>query len=123
MLAMLRPLRDLLFMEKVTSIQEAFAAMPARFSPEKAGDLQAVFQFDLTGEGGGQYVVTITNGTCTVSEGVAPNPTTTITVSAADYLAIVNGELQAMPAFMQGRLKIRGDLSAALKMQQIFALS
>jgi putative sterol carrier protein len=107
-------------MAKATSIQEVFAAMPARFSPEKAGDLQAVFQFDLTGEGGGQYIVTIANGTCTVSEGLAPNPTTTLTASAADYLALANGELEAMPAFMQGRLKIRGDLSAALKMQAIF---
>jgi putative sterol carrier protein len=107
-------------MAKATTLQEVFAAIPGRFSPEKAGGLQAVFQFELTGEGGGQYVVTIINGACTVTEGTAPNPTTTFSASAADYLAIVNRELEVAPAFMQGKLKVKGDLSAAMKMQSIF---
>lgn len=107
-------------MAKATSVQEVFAAMPRQFSPDKAGDLQAVFQFDLTGEGGGQYYATIADGTCTVSEGQASNPTTTFTASAADYLALANGELDVVPAFMQGRIKVKGDLAAAMKMQTIF---
>jgi len=108
-------------MTRATTLQEVFAAMPGRFSPEKAGDFQAMFQFDLTGEGGGQYVLSIADRTCTIHEGTVPNPTATISASAADYLAIANGELEVMPAFMQGKLKVKGDLAAALKMQQVFS--
>lgn len=104
----------------VTTIQEVFEAMPIRFQAEKAGDLKAVIQFDLTGEGGGQYYVTIADRTCAVSEGVAPNPSMTLTATAADYLAIIRGELNAMQAFMQGKIKIKGDVSLAIKMQSLF---
>jgi putative sterol carrier protein len=106
-------------MAHVTSIQEIFNAMPARYQANPS-DLNAVVQFDVTGEGGGQYAVTFADGTCTVAPGLAPNPVLTFTASASDYLGMINGEINPMQAFMQGRIRLGGDISLALKLQSMF---
>jgi len=106
----------------VMTLKEIFEAMPGRFLPEKAGDLQAVIQFDLTGEGGAQYYATIGKGACAVAEGTTPNPTMTFSAAAADYISMINGQLNPMQAFMQGKIKVKGDMSLALKMQTLFGM-
>jgi hypothetical protein len=44
---------------------EVFAQMPEAFLADKAGDLRATFQFDLSGEGGGNWSVIVADRTCT----------------------------------------------------------
>ncbi|MGP0090333.1 MAG: SCP2 sterol-binding domain-containing protein [Xanthobacteraceae bacterium] len=46
---------------------------------------------------------------------------TTVKVSFADFLALAGGSLDATMAFMQGKLKIEGDMSAAMQLQQVTA--
>jgi putative sterol carrier protein len=46
---------------------------------------------------------------------------TTVKVSFADFLAVADGSLDATMAFMQGKLKIDGDMSAAMQLQQVTA--
>jgi putative sterol carrier protein len=104
----------------VTTLKEIFDAMPGRFQADKAAGLKAVIQFDLTGEGGAQYYVTL-DGTCAVAEGTTPSPNMTFSAAASDYISLINGELNAMQAFMQGKIKIKGDMSLAMKMQTLFA--
>jgi putative sterol carrier protein len=104
----------------VTTIQEVFDLMPSRFLPEQAGDMNAVIQFNLSGEGGGQWLVTIANREAQAAQGTAANPTMTFSATAADYLAIINGQLNAMNAFMQGKVKVKGDMALAMKMQKLF---
>ena len=45
----------------------------------------------------------------------------TITVSKDDLVAMTKGELDPTSAFMTGRLKIAGDMSAAMALQPILA--
>ncbi len=108
--------------DKFDNLKDLFENMVTRFNPEKAAGVNAVYQFNLTGEGGGQWYMTVSEGKCEVAEGTAGNPTCTITATAEDYLKIGNGELNATAAFMQGKLKIDGDMGAALKLQVIFGL-
>ena len=42
-------------------------------------------------------------------------------VSAQDLIAMSNGELNAVSAFMQGKIKISGDMSLAMRLQSILA--
>ena len=107
-------------MPRVTSIKEIFDGMPGAFLAEKAAGVNAVIQFEMTGEGGGAYYATLANGQCMVTEGSAPNPTMTLSAGATDYIRIVNGELNPMQAFMQGKVKMKGDMGLAMKMQQFF---
>jgi putative sterol carrier protein len=46
---------------------------------------------------------------------------TTVKVSFADFLAMADGLLDGTMAFMQGKLKIEGDMSAAMQLQQVTA--
>ncbi|MCC6189651.1 MAG: SCP2 sterol-binding domain-containing protein [Anaerolineales bacterium] len=108
-------------MARVSSPQEVFDAMPGRFLPEQAGDLRATIQFDLSGHGGGQWNAVIADRQLTVNPGVAPNPSVTFSAAAQDYVAMINGELHPMHAFMQGRIKVRGDLPLVMKMQNLFS--
>ncbi len=103
-----------------SSCKESFAMMPSRFRKEAAKGLNCVYQFDLSGEGGGKWHVVIKEDKCEVKEGAHPSPNTTITMSAQDYLDMVNGKLNGQVAFMSGRLRIGGDMGLALRMQSLF---
>lgn len=107
--------------EQASTASQVFEMMPSRFNAAAAGGVNATYQFDLTGDGGGTWQVAVANGGCTVAQG-APNasPNITITMAAGDYLDMINGKLNPQMAFMGGKLKIKGDMSLALKMQQIF---
>ncbi|MBN1428767.1 MAG: SCP2 sterol-binding domain-containing protein [Anaerolineae bacterium] len=104
-----------------SSIQELFAEIPKRFDPAAWGPENASLQFNITGDGGGQWHTTITDGKLTVEKGTLSQPSMTVTCTAQDMLAIVNNELSAVSAFMQGRVKIEGDMALAMKLQNLLA--
>jgi putative sterol carrier protein len=81
-----------------------------------------VFQFDVTGEGGGNWNITIKDGACQVQEGTHEAPTVTLTMSAETWLGIVNKELNGMQAFMSGQLQATGDVMLASRIEQLFPL-
>jgi putative sterol carrier protein len=97
-----------------------FLGLPKQFKPDVAGDMKAVYFFDVTGEGGGSYTISIANGQCTAEKAKPEKPDLTITIAAPDMLAITTGELDPMAAFMTGKLKLDGDISLAMKMGDLF---
>jgi putative sterol carrier protein len=109
-------------MAKVTSVQEIFENLNEGFQPDKAEGVDAIFQFDLTGDGGAKYWVKVQNQQAEVHEGEHDSPTMVLTSSADDYIGIVNGELAPMTAFMQGRVRVKGDMGLAMKLQAMFGL-
>ena len=109
-------------MEKPTTIQQVFEGMPTSFQSAKAGNINASVQFNLTGEGGGTWTVKIADGKCEMVNGPAEAPTATVTAAASDYLALVRGELNAMSAFMSGKIRIAGDMGLMIKFQSWFGL-
>ncbi len=100
--------------------KEIIEAMPNAFVPERAKGLKATYQFELTGEGGGNWVIEIADQQCQVREEVAAEPDATISLAAADYVALVKGELDAMGAFMRGKLKVKGNIGLAMKALNLF---
>lgn len=110
-------------MSKVTSARAVFEAIPGRVNPEQLKGITASIQFDLSGDGGGQWVVGIADGQVVVTPGTTASPDVSVTTSAADYLAMVNGELKPMNAFMQGKVKVKGDMGLVMKLQSLFGKS
>ena len=102
--------------------QEIFGTkIPERLAskPDVAKQINSSYQFDLTGDGGGSWVVDLTQASDHVKEGTLENPGVTITMAAEDFVGIVSGKLNPQMAFMTGKLKLKGDMSLALKLQQI----
>ncbi len=102
--------------------QDLFDKMPAAFVPEKAQGVNATVQIDLSGEDGGTWVVNIADGKATVTREPVENPTMTLTMDAQDYMDMVIGKLNPMNAFMQGKVKLKGDMGLAMKFQNMFKL-
>lgn len=94
--------------------------MPQTFRPQRAGRAQAVIQFKLSGEGGGNWYVVIKDRTCTVTEGVTSAADATIEMDASDYVALATGKLGSLKAFMTGRVKATGDISLLRRMDTWF---
>ncbi len=107
----------------MTTIQELFETMSGAFKPEAAPGVDAVIQISLTGEQAADYYVTIANDECKVDEGKYESPTASLTVDGQDYLDMVSGKLNPQMAFMQGKLKISGDMGLLLRFQSFFDLS
>ena len=88
-------------------------------NPHIVAAIDACCQFNLSGDGGGQWVVDLTKEEEWVHMGAVDDPDVTITISASDFLDMVDGELTDQAAFMQGKLKVEGDVTLALMLQLI----
>lgn len=110
-------------MTEAISVKPVFESMPFSLNKETAKDANVVYQVNLSGEGGGQFAVAIKQGACTVEEGVTPTPDVTVSASATDYINIVTGSYPFGLAFINGRLKVDGDLRLLIRMGKYFAPS
>ena len=104
------------------SVSQVFELLEGRFDPAAAEGLEAVFQFLIEGEGGGQWLVAIQDQACRVAAGVHAAPSLSLALSAEHWLKIVNGEMAAMPAYMTGKLKATGNIMLAAKLGKLFRL-
>jgi len=105
---------------QAASVQAVFDNMVGAFQAEAATGVQVVFQFSISGPGGGDWYTVIKEGTCTVTEGVHDKPTTTLKMSDEDFLKYVGGQLPAMQAYSSGKLKIEGDLMKSQLVEKVF---
>lgn len=103
------------------SAKEVFAEIQERLTanPEKTKGMNAVYQFDLSGDEGGQWHIAINDGTASVKEGQAESPNVTISMSASDFVDMATGKLDGTMAFMSGKLKLKGDMGLAMKLQSL----
>jgi putative sterol carrier protein len=108
-------------MPQLETAKEALEAMSRSASAEKLEGLDATILFDLSGEDGGQWTVSIRDGQVSFEDGGPESPTLTVEAVAEDLKALVKGELNPMAAFMQGRLKVKGDMSTAMQLQKLFS--
>jgi len=87
--------------------------------PAKMKGVSAVYQFELSGDGGGVFHTAVDDGKANVVEAAHDNPNITITMAAEDFSAMLEGKLNATSAFMAGKLKVKGDMSLAMKLQSL----
>lgn len=93
------------------------------FRPDVAEGVDAVIQYRLTGDEAGDYIITIKDGKCSVAEGIADNPTMTLTADGNDFGDVLLGKANGMQYFMQGKLKLSGDLNLAMKLTSFFKMT
>ena len=101
-------------------VKALFPAMVERFVPEKAEGITANILFDLAGDNGGLFWMKVADGQVETGEGPIEDPAMTVKASADDWHAVATGQLNAMQAFMTGKLKVLGDMSLAMRLQTMF---
>lgn len=104
--------------EEVASV---FQNIVQRFDPSKAEGIDAVIQFDLSGDNGGQYWLKIADGKMDAGEGAQASPKMTVKSSGDDLYNMLTGKLNPMQAFMMGKVKIVGDTGLAMKLMPLLS--
>lgn len=99
---------------------EVFATLAQQVDTEKAKEVNADFTFELEGNGGGTWTVSLGDGRCAVKTGAVPNPNVTIKMAAKDFVDLANGDLKAVPAFISGKIRVYGDYKLATQLQVLF---
>ena len=99
------------------SVQEFFDGLSARVAPDRIAGMNNTYVFDI--EGAGTWTVAIADGSITVTEG-GGDADCTFSASAESFEKIVAGEQNPTTAYMTGKLKIKGDMGAAMKLQKLF---
>jgi putative sterol carrier protein len=97
--------------------QEFFESLESRADAAKLAGMSNSYLFDIEGEG--RWFVDVRDGAINVSqnEGEAD---ATISTSSETFAKIVAGEQNPTTAYMTGKLKIKGDMGAAMKLQKLF---
>lgn len=104
----------------VSTVQELFDYI-LKSDPTKVQGITGIFLFDLSGEGGGKYAVGIKDGVISMEDPAKVTPNVTLAMAAQDLIAMANGQLNPVSAFMQGKIRISGDMALAMRMQSILS--
>lgn len=105
---------------RVDSVQAYFDTLDQRFVADASKGVQAIFQFDISGDGGGCWHVVVDDGSMQTHDGPHDSPSATVSSSADNYLKICNGDMNGLRAVMTRKMKIDGNLVIARKMQKMF---
>jgi putative sterol carrier protein len=101
----------------VESPREFFETLESRVDSSKAAGLTAAYRFDI--DGAGSWLVDVDDGKVTVSEGDG-EADCTISTSSETFMKIANREQNPTVAYMSGKLKVKGDMGQAMKLQKLF---
>jgi putative sterol carrier protein len=97
--------------------REFFETLESRVDPAKAAGMTASYKFDI--DGSGSWLVDVDDGKVTVTED-GGDADCTISTSSETLLKIANGEQNPTAAYMSGKLKVKGDMGQAMKLQKLF---
>ena len=101
----------------MSEVKAFFDGLSAAVDASKIAGMNAVYQFNI---GDAVYAVSVADGALNVSEGAAEKASIELTMAEADFLALTKGELNGQQAFLTGKLKIKGDMTLAMKLQSVF---
>lgn len=87
--------------------------------PSYGEDVNAIYQFDIKDEEPGIYQLGLKGENSYTAEGEKEEPDCTLELAADDFVELANGKLNGTQAFMSGKLKIKGNMGLALKLQSI----
>jgi putative sterol carrier protein len=99
------------------TVQEFFQSLESRADPAKTAGMTSSYVFDI--DGAGQWRVEVDDGTVTVADG-AGDADAVISTSKETFEKIIAGEQNPTSAYMTGKLKVKGDMGAAMKLQKLF---
>jgi len=98
---------------------EIFARMPEQFDAEVAGDWDAKVAYRIEGDGGGNWAMTVSNGSCSVAQGEVDDATATIITDCETWVGIAEGSVEPTTAFMTGKIRIEGNMADVMKAQKV----
>ncbi|MGC9383545.1 MAG: SCP2 sterol-binding domain-containing protein [Kosmotogaceae bacterium] len=101
-------------------IKEILEKVKNRFDKEKAGDFRGSFSFEIEGGDPKVFTLSIKDDGLEITEKIEDSADCTIRTDLDTFSDIVNGEKSPISEYMKGKLKIKGNLGSALKLNELF---
>jgi len=101
----------------MTSAREFFETLESRVDESKTAGMNNSYLFDI--DGAGKWKVEVQDGKVTVTEGDA-DADAIISTSEETFTKMIDGEQNPTSAYLTGKLKVKGDMGAAMKLQKLF---
>ncbi|XP_055355665.1 hydroxysteroid dehydrogenase-like protein 2 [Paramacrobiotus metropolitanus] len=95
---------------------EIFSAIGEHLKSSNDGKLKGVYAFDVEGA---KWFIDMDKGEAGEGEGPGGKPVCTMTMKEKDFIELFTGKTQSAQAFMSGKLKIKGDMGAAIKLDRL----
>lgn len=101
-------------------IEGLFKKIESHLSDELVQKVNAIYHFDVKGDAAGTWFLNLKDaqGSCGKGDG-GVKPEATLTMDSKDFFDMFSGKLKATSAFMSGKLKIKGDLQKAMKLEKL----
>ena len=101
----------------MTGVKEFFETLETRADASKVAGMTNSYLFDI--DGAGKWTVRVEDGKVSVTEG-GEDADAVITTSDETFEKIISGDQNPTSAYMTGKLKVKGDMGAAMKLQKLF---
>ena len=79
--------------------------------------MNTTYSFDLSGEDGGMFGLKIGDGKAQIIIGVPSEVDCALSMSVKDFKKLLGGNLNSAASYMMGKLKVKGSLGNALKLE------
>ncbi|XP_077354718.1 hydroxysteroid dehydrogenase-like protein 2 [Festucalex cinctus] len=101
-------------------IESTFEVIRGVLSEELVKSTKALYQFDLSGEHAGVWFLDLKNGAGSAGRGQPDAaPDVVMTMDSDDFGKMFAGQLKPTLAFMSGKLRIKGDMTLAIKLEKM----
>ncbi|XP_070780683.1 hydroxysteroid dehydrogenase-like protein 2 isoform X2 [Enoplosus armatus] len=101
-------------------IENTFDVIRGVLNEDVVKSTQGIYQFDLSGEHGGVWFLDLKSGSGTAGQGQPPAKADVVmTMDSNDFSKMFAGKLKPTMAFMSGKLRIKGDMTLAIKLEKL----
>lgn len=111
-------------MTRITDPKQLFEEVyPAKLQkyPEWGQNLDACFEFEVTGDGGGLWCLNLKGKERSIQKGAQAHSDCRITMSVDNFKKLMNKDLNVPMALMTRKIKVTGSMTAAMKLKDLFA--
>ncbi|XP_008303692.1 hydroxysteroid dehydrogenase-like protein 2 [Stegastes partitus] len=101
-------------------IESTFDVIKGVINEDVVKATQGIYQFDLSGEHSGVWFLDLKSGSGSAGQGQPPvKPDVVMTMDSSDFSKMFSGNLKPTLAFMSGKLRIKGDMTLAIKLDKL----
>ncbi|XP_019801969.2 hydroxysteroid dehydrogenase-like protein 2 isoform X1 [Tursiops truncatus] len=102
------------------AVEGTFRIVKDSLSDDIVKATQAIYQFELSGEDGGTWFLDLKSKGGNVGHGEPSDRADVVmSMSTDDFVKMFSGKLKPTIAFMSGRLKIKGNMALAIKLEKL----
>ncbi|XP_061311133.1 hydroxysteroid dehydrogenase-like protein 2 [Pezoporus flaviventris] len=104
----------------LSPVAETFRVIQGAVTEEDVRTTQGIFQFELSGDEGGTWYIDLKTKGGNAGSGKPPlKADVVMSMSSTDFVKMFTGKLKPTLAFMTGKLRIKGNMALAIKLEKM----